>query len=466
MMDPRVTVAGEIKKGKAVPAWHRKTVLVGGIVVLLAVIAGLIWNFYFRQPPTEMASNEKTAPQLPDRPSIAVLPFDNMSGDPEQEYFSDGITEDIITNLSKISGLLVISRNSSFLYKGKKAKIQDIAKDLGVRYVLEGSVRRGGDRVRITAQLIDGKTEHHVWADSYDRELKDIFSVQDDVTQKVVSELAVTLTATESERRARKHTEKFETYDMYLRARRTFNSVKKEATLKTQELSRRVIELDPNFAGGYYLLSFALSRGARFGFSNSPREDVERAYELAQKAISVDESFAYSYLALASTYLMKKQYDDAVDAVITTTRLLPGDSSAHVWLGFYLHWAGRGEKAVEAIKKARQLNPKYMEGRDPTYSVFMGYAAFTAGYYEEAIKAMKQGIGRYGPAVHRHPFLIASYIEIGKEEEARAATQELLKMNPKFSLSSWKYGRTYKNPEDIERLFNALRKAGLPEKSM
>ena len=463
LMEPRVTIAGDTEKEKAFPMGHRRTVMTVGLIVLLAIIAGLIWNFYFRTPAREQASKEKIAPQLPDTPSIAVLPFDNMSGDPEQEYFSDGITEDIITNLSKISGLFVVSRNSSFLYKGKKAKIQDIAKDLGVRYVLEGSVRRGGDRVRITAQLIDGETERHVWADSYDRELKDIFSVQDDVTQKVVSELAVTLTATESERRVRKYTGNFEAYDMYLRARRAFNGVKKEDHLKVQELSRKAIKLDPNFAGGYQMLSFVISRGVRYGFSNSPREAVERAYELAQKAISVDDTFADSYLALASTYLIKKQHDDALAAAIKATRLQPGDSFARVWVGFYLHWAGRGEEAVEAIKKARQLNPKFQEGRDPSYLVFMGYAAFTAGFYEEAIDAMKQCIDRFGSSVSRHAFLIASYMELGREEEARAAAQELLKMNSKFSLSSWRHGRNYKNPADVDRLYKALRKAGLPE---
>ena len=254
---------------------------------------------------------------LPDKPSIAVLPFVNMSADPEQEYFSDGITEDIITNLSKVSGLLVISRNSSFLYKGKQVKIQEVAKDLGVRYVLEGSVRRAGGRVRITAQLIDGKTGQHVWADKYDREVKDIFSVQDEVTRKVVSELAVALTATESDRLIRKHTENFEAYDMYLRAKRERHVHKKENTLKSIEMCKRVIDLDPNFAGGYQQLSFMLSRAIRFGWSGSPREDLEKAFELAQKAISVDDKFPASYMALASVYLMQGKHDDALAAANT-----------------------------------------------------------------------------------------------------------------------------------------------------
>jgi adenylate cyclase len=401
--------------------------------------------------------------ELPDKPSIAVLPFVNMSGDPEQEYFSDGITEDIITNLSKVSGLFVISRNSSFLYKGKTVKIQDVARDLGVRYVLEGSVRRGSDRIRITAQLIDGKTDHHVWADSYDRELKDIFAIQDEVTQKVVSELAVTLKASESERMARKHTENFEAYDMYLRALREVDSLKKEGHLKGIELCERVIELDSKFAGGYAWLSFFYSRGLRFGFSTSPREDLEKAFELAQKAVSIDETFGPAYTALASAYLMKGQHDDAVAAAMAGVSIQPGDSSAHSFLGFYLNWAGRGEEAIRVIKEARQLDPKYIDGRATAPFDFMGYATFTAGRYEESIAAWKQSLDRFGQAVPRLAFLTASYSELGMDEEAKAMAKQLLKIDPKFTLKSWKFARTYKNPEDTERLLKALRKAGLPE---
>ena len=398
---------------------------------------------------------------LPDKPSIAVLPFVNMSGDPEQEYFSDGITEDIITNLSKISGILVISRNSSFLYKDKQVKIQEVAKDLGVRYVLEGSVRKGGDRVRITAQLIDGENEHHVWAEKYDRELKDIFSVQDDVTQKVVSELAVALKASESERLARQHTENFEAYDMFLRALWELYTLKKENYLKGIELSQRAIDLDPKFGAGYGMLSLFRSVGVRLGYSTSPREDVERALELAQKAISVDDTLALSYYALASAYLMKRRHDEALAAATSAARILPGDSMTLMYLGFCLHWAGRGQEAIKVIKEAQQLNPKYQYGRSPGFLDWLGYAYFTAGLYEESIVVWKKAIDHFGPMVIRHAFVAASYSELGREEEARAMAQQLLEANPKFSLSSWELARTYKNPEDTERLLNALRKAGL-----
>jgi TolB-like protein/Flp pilus assembly protein TadD len=404
---------------------------------------------------------EKPPLPLPDKPSIAVLPFVNMSGDPEQEYFSDGITEDIITNLSKVSGLFVISRNSSFLYKAKQVKLQDVARDLGVRYVLEGSVRRVGNRVRITAQLIDGKTEHHVWADNYDRELRDIFSVQDEVTQRVVTELAVALTASESERLARKHTESFEAYDLYLRGRRAMAKLKKENHLKTLKLFERSIEIDPNFAGGYAGMSYALSRSVRFGYSTSPSEDVDKALELAKKGVSVDDTFYFSYHAMASAYLMKRRHDEALAAITAGVRIQPGASETYLWLGFYLHWMGRGEEALQALKKAKKLNPKYLSSWHPGYMDFVGYAAFTAGRYEESIAAWKQAIDHFGPLVVRQAFLAASYSELDREEEARAMAQQLLEANPKFSLSSWELARTYKNPKDTEKLLTALSNAGL-----
>jgi adenylate cyclase len=398
---------------------------------------------------------------LPDKPSIAVLSFVNMSADPEQEYFSDGITEDIITNLSKVSGLLVISRNSSFLYKGKQVKIQEVAKDLGVRYVLEGSIRRRGDKVRVTAQLIGGKTEQHVWADSYDRELKDIFSVQDEITRKVVSELAVALTATESELLVRKHTKNFEAYEMFLRARNEAYKVKKENWVKAIELSQRVIELDPNFAGGYEFRSFLLSTSVRLGFSTSPSEDLAKAFELAQKAVSVDDTFPPVYKTLASIYLMQGKHDDALAAANTAVRIVPGDADSMLWVGYYLNWVGRGEEAIEAIKKAREMNPKYLYGRNPMYLSFMGQACFTAGQYEESISNMKKTIQVHGSNAGVNPFLIASYSMLGRKEEAKESAQQWLKADPTFSLSSWKFGRLYKRPEDSERLYEALRKAGL-----
>lgn len=456
--------AHRVVRAKRVVGKTWRNVVVAIVAVLLVGAAFAFWHFYSTPfpPSKKVASGQKVALLLPDKPSIAVLPFANMSEDPKQEYFSDGITEDIITDLSKVSGLIVIARNSSFTYKGKQVKVQDVAKELGVRYVLEGSVRRAGNRLRITAQLIDAKTGNHLWADRYDRELKDIFSVQDQVTQKVVSELAVTLKASESERLVRKHTENFEAYDLYLRiVREYWPPEKKEDHLKALELCKRVIELDPSFAGGYQLLSFFLSMGVRLGYSTSPREEVEKALELAQKAVSLDDTFASSYNALASAYLVKGQHEDALAAATAAARIEPGGYNSNMFLGFYLHWMGRGEEAVEALKKAQQLNPKYLDDRVPWMLDFMGYACFTARRYEESIAANKKAIDRFGPFINREAFLTAAYSELGRDDEAKAMARQLLERHPNFSVTSWKFASMYKNPEDTERLLNALRTAGL-----
>ena len=418
--------------------------------------------YRLRMQPNAPVSEVSGTIELPDKPSIAVLPFVNMSGDSEQEYFADGITEDIITDLSKISGLFVIARNSSFSYKGKQVKVQHVAKDLGVRYVLEGSVRRAGDRIRVTAQLIDGKTEQHLWAERYDRDLKDIFSVQDEVTQKVVSELAVTLKASEEERLIRKHTENFEAYDTFLRARREASAVAiKEKQLKALELCEKVVELDPKFAGGYTLASIILSRAIRLGFSASPSEDLAKAFELAQKAVTVDDTFLSSYPALASVYLSRGQHDDALATMREAVEILPGNSATLLWLGFYLVWVGRGEEAILAIKKAQELNPKYLNGRNTAYLDFMGYACFTAGQHDESVAAWKKAIDRFGPFLNRQAFLTASYSELGRDDEANVTAQQLLKTNPNFALKSWEFPGIYKDPKDTERLLGALRRSGL-----
>jgi adenylate cyclase len=433
------------------------------VAVLVAGAAFAVWHFYLRpSPPSEeVASVDKTAVPVPQKPSIVVLPFANMSDDPNQEYFSDGITEDIITDLSKVSGLFVIASNSSFSYKGKQVNIQDVAKDLGVRYVLEGSVRRSGNRLRITAQLIDAETGDHLWAERYDRETKDMFFVQDQVTHNVVSVLAVTLKASEAERLYRKHTENIEAYDLYIRIMRECFPPKKECYAQAVEECKRIIQLDPKFGGGYQLLSYFLSAGARFGLSTSPREDVEKALELAQQAVSIDDTFALSYISLASAYLMKRQHEDALAAASEAVRIEPGGYNSNMWLGYYLHWMGRGEEAVQAVRKAQQLNPKYLNDRVPWILDFMGFACFTACRYEESIAAWKQVLDRFGPLLLREAFLTASYAELGRDDEAKEMAQQLLENHPNFSVSSWKYARTYKNQEDTERLLNALRKAGL-----
>jgi TolB-like protein/predicted Zn-dependent protease len=417
-------------------------------------------NKHFLDVLRKLGIPENPPLKLPDKPSIAVLPFTNMSGDPEQEYFADGITEDIITDLSKISGLFVIARNSSFQYKGKSPDLRAVGRELGVKYVLEGSVRRAGDQVRINAQLVDAGTGGHIWAERYDGELKDVFALQDKVTRRVVSELAVTLKANEQERLFRRHTENLEAYDTFLRARRLLALTRDPGVLaKRKRLFERVIEVDPGFAGGYAGLSFHYARRVRQDRSTSRKADIDRAFDLAQQAVAADDTFGWSYVALGSAYLMKGEHDRAIAAIREAIRIQPSDADAQVFLGYYLHWAGRAKEAIDAVKRAARLNPKARR-----HIQFLGMAYVTAGQYADAIVTFNQRyslLARVGS--NSLAFLAAAYAATGQDEKARAAMQVFLDKHPGFTLSNYHHPRLYKRPEDRDRYLNLLRKAGLPE---
>jgi TolB-like protein/class 3 adenylate cyclase len=276
-----------------------------GVVAVLIIVAGAlaIWNFYFR-PAFEPASIEQMAFPLPDKPSIAVLPFENMSGDPDQEYFSDGITENIITALSKVHNMFVIARNSTFTYKNRAVKIQQVAEDLGVRYVLEGSVQKTGDRVRITAQLIDAITGNHLWAERYDRDLTDIFALQDEITKKIITSLHVELTVGEDARLYGQTTDNFEAYLKFLQGNAHLMRLNKDATILARKMFKEAVALDPNFIFAYVNLAWTHTFDAAYGWAKSRVKSLEAAEEFAQKALSLDDSFAGTYGVLGSVQLL------------------------------------------------------------------------------------------------------------------------------------------------------------------
>jgi len=309
VMDPRVTVSGKPVDIK--PAAIRLTpILVGAVVVLALAVAVGIWQFYVR-PKAEPASMEKKAFPLPGRPFIAVLPFANMSGDPEQEYFSDGMTEEIITRLSMNPGLSVIARNSTFTYKGKPVKIQEVGQELGVRYVVEGSVRKADNMVRITAQLIDATTEGHLWAKTYDREFKDIFNLQDEIAQQVVAALNIESREAEQARVRRIPTENLTAYDSLLRGLSHFSRPTKEENAKAKAMFERAIELDSEYASAYVLLGYAHFMDHVFGSNRGPRT-LEQVSEFARKAISLDDSSSLAHALLAEVYKIKGQFEQAI----------------------------------------------------------------------------------------------------------------------------------------------------------
>ncbi|MFQ5954079.1 MAG: adenylate/guanylate cyclase domain-containing protein [Kiloniellales bacterium] len=407
------------------------------------------------------SSGEGDAPPLPAKPSIAVLPFDNISGDPQQEYFSDGITEDIITELSKISGLFVIARHSAFTYKGQSVTLKQVGQDLGVRYVLEGSVRKAGNRLRITAQLIDAATDHHLWAERYDRNLEDIFAVQEEVARSVASALAVALKPEEGERLRRPPTDNIEAYDIYLGTRATLWPPTRENILTARNAYRRITEIDPSFAGGHAGLSMTHSFAVMFGHSERPEEDARVAMEMAQRAVALDDQFAQAYSALGLVHTVTGQHDEGVVCARRAVDLQPGDADAQTFSAITQFFAGQAEGAYEAITTALRLDPQYVNG---PYLNVLGIVCFCAGRYEESIDAFKRNVDRGGPlAPPALAFRTASFSAAGHVEEAKASAQALLDFFPAFSLARFRMLYMFKNPEDTKRVIAALRKVGLPE---
>jgi TolB-like protein/class 3 adenylate cyclase len=313
LMEPEAAgkVMGE-KKAKS-RSWQRTALIVIAILIVIAA-AFAIWRLYFRPTtsPLEVASKEKMAFPLPDKPSIAVLPFVNMSGDPKEEYFSDGITEEIITALSKIPHLFVISRQSTFTYKGKPVKVKQVSEELGVRYVLEGSVRKAGDKVRITAQLIDALTGHHLWAERYDRNLKDIFALQDEITLRIISALQVKLEGVEQSGLSVKGTDNLEAYLKLLQSREQANRFTKEGNILARRYAEEAIALDPKYAVAYLRLSATLIMDLRYGTTESPEQSLKRAEECIQKALALDDSSGEAHAFFGRIYLSKRQYEKAI----------------------------------------------------------------------------------------------------------------------------------------------------------
>lgn len=396
---------------------------------------------------------------LPDKPSLAVLPFANMSSDPEQEYFSDGITEDLITDLSKLSGLFVISRNSVFLYKGKAIKPEQVSRELGVRYVLEGSIRKAGSRVRITAQLIDATTGYHLWADRYDRDLQDIFALQDEVTQQIVSALKVKLTEGEQQRLGRAPTNNLEAYDYYLRGLESYARRTQDANVQARQLFERAIELDPEFAAAYAFLGRTYLMDLVFQWTPDPQQTLEREFELGQKAVALDDSQPAAHETLGLGYLGKKQHAQAIAAAEKAVALDPNYADAYVTLADILSFAGRPKEALGLVEKAMRLNPRY-----PAFYLWsLGHAYRLVGRFDEAITTLKRLVTRNPDHLTAHVLLATLYSDLGRDEEARAEAAEILRLSPQYSLAAVRQRIPYKDQAVLERQLAALRKAGLKE---
>jgi len=453
LMEPRITVAGE--REKAVPILRRKPILAGGVALVVVAIVAVIWNFYFRPPSIEPASVDKMAYPLPDKPSIAVLPFVNMSGDPEQEYFSDGLTEEIITALSKTDQLFVIARNSTFIYKGKPVKVKQVAEELGVRYVLEGSVRKSEDRVRITAQLIDAISGHHLWAERYDRDLKDIFALQDEITMKIVTALRIKLTEGDQARMWGKKNENLDVFLKSMEAVSLWRKGTKESIIRYGQLGHEIVNMAPESVLGYRFLAWYNWYLARTG--KSPRESIGKAFKLAKKVLDMDESDSSSHALLGSVYLVMRKYEKAIAAGERSIELDPNGAMVHGLLGVTLNYAGRPDEAIGYLKQGIRLNPF------PAYWYFrhLGLCYLQKGSYEEVLTEFKKALHRSPDALINHLDLAIVYILLDRQEEARAAAKKVLEINPKYSVERVLKGSPIKNQAFVKLIIDALHKAGL-----
>jgi adenylate cyclase len=403
------------------------------VVVLIIAIGGIVnWYFFLhkstqRQP----ASLEKMALPLFDKPSIAVLPFDNLSGNPEQEYFSDGLTEEIITALSKTPKVFVIARHSAFIYKGKSVKVQKVGRELGVRYVLEGSVRKAGDKVRITAQLIDATTGKHLWAERYDRNLRGIFAIQDEITLAIIKAMQVELTKGEMADLTGRGTKNLDAYLKALQAQEQWWRMDKEGTLKAKQLALEAIAIDPRYGYPYAIVSWAHMMEVWLQSSGSPKESMRLAVEAIQKALTLDESDYRIHIVLSNLYIMQGKNDEAISSAQRALELCPGGSMAHAVLGTALRYACRFGESVHFREQAIKLDPF------PTALEFRNLALTysRAGRYDDAIAEYKKALHMNPNDWAVHYGLVEAYAKLNRKEEARMAAEELLRVRPNFSLN-------------------------------
>ncbi len=392
---------------------------------------------------------------LPDKPSIVVLPFDNMSDDPEQEYFADGITEDIITELSRFSSLFVIARKSAFTYKGRAAKAQEIRHDLGVRYIVEGSVRRAGDRVRFTVQLIDSETGSHVWAERYDREFADMFDLQDEITQAIVATLPGRLLLAEESRFRRQPPQQMAAYDYVLAGRIHHHRVTPEDNAEAMRLLDAAIQLDPEFAEAFAWKACTLGQALEYGFRDDFEEAEKEAFELMDVALSLDENDVECHRLLCEVRMEGRQLDQAWIHCERALAMNPNDPRIVAQRGEILTWLGQAEEGVEWIERAMRSDPFGA----PSRAHLLGRALYSARRYADAIDAFKKIVS---PRYMHLAETAACHARIDDQTAATKLAAATLRLNPDFTVEQYMRTRTYQDPADAAHLAEGLRAAGLP----
>jgi TolB-like protein/Tfp pilus assembly protein PilF len=451
IMEPHPEGAGEDRQKSKPARWKWAAAGIAAVLVILATAVVIKNRSFHPVSPPEVL-------ELSGKPFIAVLPFKNLSEDPDLDYFCDGLTEGIITTLGKTPKMMVIASTSSFTYKDKMVNIQQVAKELNVRHILEGSARKSGDRIRISAQLIDAESGKHLWAEGYDRYSKELFALQDEVTLKILTELQVNLTEGEKIRLFAKGTDNLKAYLIFLRGYYYYGKVNPDYNTYAQQCFQQAIELDPDYAEAYAMLAHTYLAEVRNGLSKSPQKSIEQAFNLAQKALAKDESSATGRRALSRVYLFQGKYDKAIAEAERAITLAPNNDIMVTWVGITLMNMERPEEAIPYFEKAIRLNPL-----SPFWAVFLTGSAYRdMGKYEKAIPFYKEVLSKYPDIILGNLNLAICYAGVGREKEARPYVANALKIDPKITASKYIKDIPMKDTL-IKHYIELLRKAGLPD---
>jgi len=452
---------------------RRLAPVAGVFLLLMTVAAAALWALREHEAPVEdtvateggagSAADEDryTVPGFGGRPAIAVLAFDNLSGDPDQEYFADGIAENLITRLSALRNFPVIARNSSFVYKGKAVDVKQVSRELGARYVVEGSFQKAGERVRINAQLIDAATGHHLWAKTYDRELRDIFTLQDEITQSIVGSMEPELTQSEMERASQSEPKNLDAYDLVMRGFWHLLRGTKEDSARARALFERAAQLDPEYAPAFFGIAMTHNNDLGNQWTGSPARSAVEWAQAAKRCVELDDRLHHCYIARGLSYAWSGPWEKAIADLELAVRLNPSSALGYLWLGNVLA-THRPDGAIETLEKGLRLSPQ-----DPfkwAYMQSIAQAHFAAGRYREAIDWAKRSLQLRPEEEYASRVLAAAYAQLGFIDQAQAALDDWLGFHPGLSIAYVR--QTYwgtVNPEYLKRILDGLRKAGLPE---